>query len=135
MKRKFSIVAVATLAVFLAVAAVTAKISTQSTPLYTVRMEQISSRMNFLPTAANGFTYIAEEGYNLNYPGCCGIIPTDIKPTNEQRPCEFTVDTCPLTCLDTCPNTCSTCSTCLVETCPSTCSPTCSGSTCGDPPC
>ena len=37
------------------------------TPLYTYRMEQESSRMNFLATERNTFSYTAESGYELNY--------------------------------------------------------------------
>jgi hypothetical protein len=39
---------------------------TQSTPLYTYRMEQSSSHMNFLPTERNVFTYNTEKGCMLN---------------------------------------------------------------------
>lgn len=116
-------------AVFVAAALVTASSPVFSTPLYTYRMEQHSDGMNFLPSTVNSFTYTAENGYTLDYTGCCGIVPSDVEPTNEQHLCQWSVETCPLTCLNTCPNTC-------VQSCPNTCSaPTCEGSTCGDPPC
>ena len=94
-------------------------------PLYTFRMEQASSKMNFLPTAVNGFVYTAEEGYNFNYSatGCCG----DVKPldTGDATP------TCALTCY---PTSCTCWQTCddptCPNTCPVTCVPTCTGSCC-----
>ncbi|MGD2249683.1 MAG: hypothetical protein PVF58_14845 [Candidatus Methanofastidiosia archaeon] len=101
-----------------------------STPLYMVRMEQQSNDMNFLPTEINEFTYSAETGYTITYnAGFCGASPLGPAPTCEQNPCQWTVDTCPYTCLSTCPATC-------FETCPNTCwGATCEGSTCGNPPC
>ena len=51
-------------AVFLAV--VTASPGVQSkTPLYTIRMEQASSNMHFLPTEVNEITYTTTQGYTL----------------------------------------------------------------------
>jgi hypothetical protein len=109
--------------------------------LYTVRMEQASNKMNFLPTAVNEFTLAAEKGYQLDYDsaGYCTVQP--LKPPTEVETCPETCDgetcgnTCPLTCNDpTCPATCSvTCDTCTQPTCETceTCSTcvTC-GSTC-----
>jgi len=46
----------------LVVAAVTADSSATNTPLYMMRMEQVSSKMNFLPTTMNTFTYTTENG-------------------------------------------------------------------------
>ncbi|MBU7028275.1 MAG: hypothetical protein HXS48_15190 [Theionarchaea archaeon] len=37
------------------------------TPLYTYRIEQASSKMNFLVTERNVYSYTAESGYELNY--------------------------------------------------------------------
>ena len=114
----------------LAVTVVTASNTISTTPLYLVRMEQQSSDMHFLPTEMNEFTYTAEIGCTITYNtlGSC-VHPLGPEPTCEQNPCEWTVDTCPLTCLNTCPATC-------FNTCPNTCwGPTCEGSTCGDPPC
>ena len=107
-----------------------------NTPLYTVRMEQASSRMNFLPYAVNTFTYTTEGGYTLDYgvTGCC----TTVRPFATYNSCEpdtcdetcpvtcwSTCDdpTCPSTCADTCPYTCDdyTCSSTCEETCPNTC--------------
>jgi hypothetical protein len=113
-----------------AVTAVTASSSISSTPLYTVRMEQASSDMNFLPTAVNEFIYMAEHGYAVNYnvpEYCKGVIP--FKPPTEIATCPYTCDddtceqTCPNTCWNTCPNTCW-------STCPVTCEPTCLQYTC-----
>jgi hypothetical protein len=139
-------------AVFLAVTCVTAS-SWINTPLYTYRMEQVSSEMSFLPTELNKFSYTVENGYTVNYTfvSCCGANP--MKPPTEVETCPETCDgeTCPFTacgntCGSTCPNTscgntcdtctqptcetCETCSTCT--TCSSTCS-TCKGQdTCWD---
>ncbi len=53
--------------VSIAVTAVTASSFSSYTPLYRVRMEEASSKMNFLPTVMNEFTYTAEKGCKLNY--------------------------------------------------------------------
>ena len=50
----------------LAVSAVTANPQTLNTPLYTFRMEQASSEMNFLPEEKSTFIYTTEKGYQLN---------------------------------------------------------------------
>lgn len=44
---------------------VAASTGTSYTPLYTFRMEQASSKMNFLPTEVNEFIYGAEKGHTL----------------------------------------------------------------------
>ncbi len=127
--------------VLLAVTCVSASPWRSSTPLYTFRMEQASSKMNFLPTGMNAFTYTTQGGYDLNYKaaGCC--IGAEIMITGVTcydscgGTCEYTcwdtcVSTCPNTCVSTCPNTCvSTCPNTCVSTC-NTCSYTC-WDTCG----
>lgn len=96
--------------IFLAVTTATASPLTVKTPLYTVRMEQASNKMNFLPTEMNGFTYTAEKGYTMNYDilecYCAEPLIVTWQPT-----CEFypTCDTC---------ETCVTCGTCYPDTCP-----------------
>lgn len=141
-KKQKALVVVASVSCALLVASAVIASSLPNTPLYTVRMEQASSRMNFLQTAVNGFTYTAENGYTVNYnaAGYCGDVPLEI---TVGRTCEGTCDidpTCPNTCWstcddptcgDTCPNTCeATCDTCS-QTC-DTCPQTCIGPTCED---
>jgi hypothetical protein len=130
------------------------------TPLYTFRMEQASSKMNFLPTETSSFTYTAEIGCTVTYAverycgfamplmttpydtlcETCGPETCDTCQTCEET-CEETCyptcqNTCWQTCNDptcpgTCPVTCSTCNpTCTEPTCPTTCWDTCSFSTC-----
>ncbi|MGD2248437.1 MAG: hypothetical protein PVF58_08520 [Candidatus Methanofastidiosia archaeon] len=127
MDRKISVILCAA-AVLCIATSITGSMWT-TTPLYRLRMEQASNKMNFLPTRMNGFTYTAESGYNVNYcVGSCNVNPLE----------ELTVqDTCPntcddYTCIETCPDTClNTCSgnTCE-QTCSNTCLNTCSGDTC-----
>lgn len=127
MNRKMMVFAAVSMAVaFLAVTAVTAS-SWTNTPLFTVRMEKASSKMNFLPTAVNGFTYTAEKGYNVkcNVTGYCGEELLG-NCTDYDTTCEVT---CPASCTGTC-NTCQGMFTCddtsCQPTCPGgTCSPTC----------
>jgi hypothetical protein len=128
-RKKMMLAAViGTVLVFCAIAAVTANSLAMNTPLYTYRMEQVSSEMNFLPTEMNGFSYIADKGYTLDYKvtGYCG----GVEPLSG-------VFTCALTCQSTCPYTCpwtclgNTCGTCL-NTCPYTCKSTCGQYTCDD---
>ncbi|KYK30243.1 MAG: hypothetical protein HXS48_10710 [Theionarchaea archaeon] len=61
------------------IAVVSASVSESSTPLYMYRMEQMSNKMNFLPTEMNDFAYTAEEGYILSYDisgyGAGGAVP------------------------------------------------------------
>lgn len=118
MDKKLSYAVIGITIAFLVAATVAASPWISSnTPLYTYRMEQASSEMDFLPTEKNDFTYTTEGGYNLNYDvlGCCD----DQNPLIQtwQYTCEF-YETC-----DTC-STCSTCSTCPA-TCPNTCQNTC----------
>ncbi len=134
MKRKTtSLVVISAAAVALVVIAATAGSLLADTPLYTLRMEQLSSEMHFLPTAVNGFDYNTENGYTMDHDvaayssplfgdtvfqkTCWGITCTD--PTCPE--------TCPATCYLTCPNTCG--NTCPA-TCPATCNPTCNDFTC-----
>lgn len=119
--RKKMFIAVVSVAVaFCAVACVAAASWTSSTPLYTFRMEQASSEMNFLPTEINNFTYTTEAGSTLNYEitRYCYVNPLE-EPT------------VPVTCPETCEETCSTCystcePTCEEPSCWNTCSSTCS---------
>ena len=120
MKSKMLLVVSSVAIVLLAAVAVTAS-SSISTPLYTVRMEQVSSKMNFLPTQMNGFTYTAEKGSILNYNVSNRCFAAPLAPTNGGG------ETCWPQC-DTSQPTCSTCD----ETCSSTCPYTCSGETCSD---
>ncbi len=134
-KRQMSLAVVSIVVAFCAITYVTAS-SFAATPLYTVRMEQASSKMNFLPTTVNEFTYTAENGYTVNYAVagyCGGIIPLISGGVNTCETCDDPTcwNTCPDTCEPTCPNTCMgvTCSTCMqptCETCESTCPYTCS---------
>lgn len=131
-KKKILIAAISIAFVFLAVAFVIARPSTSNTPLYTLRMEQASSKMNFLPTEINEFIYAAEKGYELNYNVrgyCKGTTPLGTKPPLScEEPtcgpscdptCPYTCDnptcpeTCPYTCEFTCWSTCITCSECV----------------------
>jgi len=133
-RKEMSIIVVIVVVVFLAVTAVTARSSLSSTPLYTVRMEQRSSKMNFLPTPVNEFTYTTEKGYVLNYEVCvghyCSAAPLG-KCTQYSTTC---INTCPNTCVNTCPDTCDG-YTCDDTSCQNTCEgPTCEW-TCGNPTC
>ncbi len=140
MNRRNTILAVITLVgISLVIAGVTAS-SSFNTPLYTYRMEQQSSSMNFLPREVNGFIYTAENGYTVNYGihGCCSIIPLEEPTVPATCPytcqetcstCYYTCEgtTCEGTCYSTCPNTCCTCEpTCEEPSCWNTCAPTCS---------
>lgn len=92
-----------------------------STPLYTYRMEQVSSKMGFLPTTTNGFTYMAENGYTVYNGGGCTVISDS--PANTWYTCE---KTCGYTCPDSCMATCLI--SCAGYTCtPTVCQQTCSG--------
>lgn len=111
-RKKMSLAVIGVAIASLAVAAVTANSWTLYTPLYTMRMEQASNKMNFLPTEMNTFTYNTEKGYNLNY----GTLRN-----SEDKPF-YTFQT-PWTCVfSTCVYTCTTCDG---PTCPVTCSYTC----------
>lgn len=142
MDRKKVSLAVLSIAIgSLAVAYVAASSQILNTPLYTFRMEQQSSEMNFLPTEMNTFTYTAERGCNLTYGvvGWCGVNPLSTSPASTCNPSCFDTceDTCEWTCFDTCGRTCpSTCDdpTCVLFTCGITHWETCP-STCDDPTC
>ncbi|MBU7025511.1 MAG: hypothetical protein HXS48_01115 [Theionarchaea archaeon] len=137
MDRKMMVIAAISVAVAsLAITAVTASPWASDTPLYTFRMEQASSKMNFLPTEMNQFTYTAENGYTLDYEvvGYC----SDVKPLDTGVwTCYYSTcggPTCWLTCPASCYGTCNdpTCgSTCV--TCPWTCGGSCD--TCVTKPC
>jgi hypothetical protein len=136
-KKKMSVVMIGVVLVALGVTVTASSVS--HTPLYTFRMEQVSDKMNFLPTEVNGFTYTSEKGYVLNYglTGFCkNVEPLSTLPNTScpeetcegscENTCIYTCDpTCPYTCDDpTCPYTCDdpTCD----PTCEYTCDPTCS---------
>jgi hypothetical protein len=142
------VIAVSTLVLLSAAASLAAH-----TPLYTVRMEQASSKMHFLPTEMNEVAYIAEEGYVLTYHvtgDTCGILSETGLPSCPNMTCATCdpVYTCvPTSCQDTCETCYSTClgyitcdtSTCMpitcfntfCDTCDETCEYTC-GPTCPD---
>lgn len=133
MDRKQISVAVLGIVVLVAATCVTANSWGGNTPLYTVRMEQASSKMNFLPTAVSGFIYTAGEGYTLDCEAsasCSNCVPLVSGGVN-------TCETCPghITCWNTCPDTCEpSCEgTCFEPTCSSTCPVTCE--TCTQPTC
>ena len=132
MNKKLLIAAGAAIA--LLAVTVTASPWSSNTPLYTYRMEQVSSKMNFLPTEQSIFAYTTEKGCTVDYTvlGSGHIQPAEKLTTRtcEGETCE---DTCPNTCSGaTCPNTCDqyTCEVCVTL---STCV-TCDGPTCA-PPC
>lgn len=137
-KKSMIVVVMSVFIAIFAINAVTALSWAATTPLYTVRMEQASNKMNFLPTGINEFTYVTEKGYTMNceVSGFCSTNSLDYC-TEYGTTC---LNTCPFTCEHTCPDTCkgytcddtscqSTCDTCL-ETCPCTisCGPTCQDS-------
>lgn len=136
-------------------ACVGASSSVSSTPLYTLRMEQASNNMHFLPTAVSEFTYNTEKGHTIAY-----TVSAKPQKYNIQGYTEFgsTCATCWLTCytcgigcdtsdgtcwftcqptcddMYTCEKTCDdythyTCETCYL-TCKCTCARTCEGNTC-----
>jgi hypothetical protein len=127
---------VACAVVVCAAAFVTAS-SLTSTPLYTIRMEQVSHKMGFLPTAVNGFTYTTESGYTVNY-GVSGHGNAEPLMTHQADTfctcfpwCETSEYTC-----ESQPTCMITCNTCINPTCPPvTCFSTCQGGTCTDPTC
>ena len=133
----------ASISVAFLVVAVTATASLSHTPLYTYRMEQVSSEKNFLPTAVNEFFYNTESGVTITYEVgayCNAVNPLVSDGVN-------TCETCPghITCYSTCPETCGepscwgtcfepTCDTCTQPTC-ETCETCVTCSTCGEPTC
>ena len=139
MDRKLIFLAVMSVAlVFLAVTAATAHTWTSpNTPLYTLRMEQASTKMNFSPAKGNGFAYTVEKGHILGY-DIAGYfsdgepLATGCKPTCVETCLETCVSTCPQTCVSTCFTCVSTCPYSCVNTCWSTCAYTCD-LTCDEP--
>ena len=115
-KKQMSLVVICAVAVSLAVTAVTASPLITNTPLYTIRMEQLSNKMHFLPTLVNNFTYTAESGYNLNFDA-----PVEYCSTAEP--------------LDHCTNYATTCDVTCEPTCPGTAPCTCGGYTCDQTSC
>jgi len=83
------------------------------TPLYAYRIEQASSKMNFLVTKRNVYSYTAESGYELNYGTIkgWGFICRIDDETSKGKVCQnfdinplcmlFTYETCQCT-MDTC---------------------------------
>ena len=65
--QKMPIVTIGAVLVVLAMTVVTANLLTSHTPLYMVRMEQMSSKMIFLPTVTNEFTYVTQKGVKVDY--------------------------------------------------------------------
>jgi len=138
-KTKMSVAVLSTVIAFLVITAVTTgSQASLNTPLYTFRMEQASSEMNFLSMERNNVAYTIENGSTLNYNVSGKYCSAKSSPAiclTDPRMCSADVGTCAMvTCASTCPNTCpSTCSdTCentCGNTCPSTCWPTC-GETC-----
>lgn len=134
-RKKMSVVLTGGIVAFLAMTCITALPRMTSTPLYTVRMEQASSEMNFLPTEMNTYVYTAAKGYNLNccITGRCSCSGGDVNPllpytcgTCDEYYCEEPTHcgTC-VTCYSTCQSSCGgTCSTCSGSTCEDTCYPT-----------
>jgi hypothetical protein len=148
-RQKMLIGSISAAVILFAAAAATAHSWAASTPLYTFRMEQASSKMSFLPTTVNGFDYTTEKGYTLDCDtGSCYTINGVIFGTGYYTcpddtcehcltyspavTCEDTCITCPPTSEDTCPPTCG--DTCP-PTCPETCPNTCQGYTCEDTLC
>ena len=124
-KQQIVIGAVSMVLTVLVVAAVTASSSEADTPLYTVRMEQASSKMSFLPTEVNGFFYQTEKGCTIKCTGsgCSSVQPLDTGVwTCIGSTCGG--DTCVLTCPESCYGTCND------PTCPDTCNTTCNDPTC-----
>ena len=120
MDKKMLALVVCTAFISLSAVVVTATARMPNTPLYTFRMEQQSSEMNFLPREMNKFSYTAELGCSLDYEvrECCGAEPllppqSGIDTCSPQETCERT---CPISCFGTCPWTCDqyllTCNTC-----------------------
>jgi hypothetical protein len=62
--KQISFVIICGILVLFTVTSLTARLISD-TPLYTVRMEQVCSRMNFL-TEQNTFTYVTNYGYSLH---------------------------------------------------------------------
>jgi hypothetical protein len=124
-KQKMLLLATSMAIAFFAMTVVTASPRIADTPLYIFRMERASDEMNFSPTGANTFTYIAENGHDVAY------VPEHIDGESSPEACTYGGRTCDETCAYTCSYTCvDTCSTC-VSTCANTCANTCDDPTCG----
>ncbi len=150
-KQKWISLAVVCVATVAAIAVVTASSPmSMNTPLYTLRMEKASSKMNFLPKTAEIYSYDAKNGHNLTYKDNYAFYDEKLLSTYRcdtwctcmvgetcEWTCDYTCYTCVNTCWNTCVNTChtcvETCSTC-VSTCSETCVDTCSTcvETCGE---
>jgi len=136
-KKQIYLGVVSATVICLALACVSAS-SLPNSPLYALRMEQHSNKMNFLPTAMNGFTYNAAAGHTLGHEvsGGCGPVlrGTDATchPTCDGSTCETCSPTCPWTCWYTCDDpTCG--STCPLEQCyPTGVLTVCTCNTCED---
>lgn len=114
-RKKVVLISVIGIAVVSVAAGVTATSQGLNTPLYTVRMEQASTKMNFLPTEMNEFVYTAEKGYTVDYDlqiyEYTGLFIGGVT-------CQHT---CPYTCEQTCPAICpDTVYTCKGHLCPQT---------------
>lgn len=118
--QKMGIAVMSVALALLAITFVTAHSLALITPLYTVRMEQASNKMHFLPAAVNHFTYTTEKGNTLNcdVTGCCDAEPF-IRTDGPWETCLGSCGTCVAS------QECGTCSTC------STCSTQCGQNTCG----
>jgi hypothetical protein len=137
-RKKMSLLLVSIAIAFLTATFLTASSSLPTdTPLYTLRMEQVSNEMSFLTTEKNDFAYTIENGHILHVdvfmkqcdilfhgPTCDGCETEDFTCpwASCESTCDYTCGTCPNTCGSTCSNTCS-------NTCPNTCGSTC-GNTC-----
>jgi hypothetical protein len=125
MNKKIVTAAIGVFMVFLAVTYATASPSV-NTPLYRYRMEQSSSKMNFLPTAFNTFAYTAEKGYHME----CDVLGSNNRDGDTDSMvivCQTTGGTCVPTCESSCPDTCwPTCPATCWFTCAHTCYVTCS---------
>lgn len=134
-KRTVVIMVVGAIAVS-AVTAINANTQTVNTPLHALRMEQSSSRMDFLPTAVRGFVYATEKAYTLNYDVTGFCSNARLLATTPYESCdEITCETCQKTCYDypSCRVTCNGCAGTYGVTCEGgyTCWVTCEGETCG----
>lgn len=127
-RSKMLLAVISLIAVSLIITCVAANPLATNTPLYTYRMEQASSEMNFLPIPISRFAYNTEKGYTLSYEvgGCCNdTVPLVTGGVNTCDTCEG-IPTCPETCEPTCEEpTCYTCPETCSYTCPSTCNDTC----------
>lgn len=139
MKGKQVFIVIGVVIFITAVIVAVASSSSFNTPLYTVRMEQVSSKMNFLPKEANQFIYTAIKGqeifFNIKSNGIFDDPPETEGPSCDSIHC----NTCGVTeCGESCGLECETMENCPTgdpETCGgASCTPTC-GSTCDDPTC